>query len=472
MTIPSSRLKLVAPPNAPGSISNKLKWNTHVIAIGNAAGYKKHLPYWKASAEGSWRVQFRDAINTILSVDTESNNARTNVQLHDQNADRWSAPPAIENDPTQAPSDNKFVLKASSKFRNRPRDSQRAARSADLATLVKQNPAAVGALPRAVRTARIAIKREYPNVPALKHDWRDFIYTDGSVLQEDSKIEPGIGAGVYIPAKPEKGRPARTIAVHCKYNSDPEHPECVNTINRAELAAIKVAVDMALTETGTDTEVHIATDSLASMYQIQKAMARPQDITEHRHLLLIKQIVQSIQDSACTVHIWKVKSHIGIVGNEAADQIAVAVSNNRTSDLEAEKETFTDPSNNRSDMYWLYTASGILQKPPQGPSTSDPAADTGRGNPQQAAIVFSPEPNLAESLKKRIHTLRKLGKSNQESVYYGMWKKRAPEINHKFSHAFMTSTLVKSCQRKTIIQYMMAHRVPVPHGALLLLLAA
>ena len=85
------------------------------------------------------------------------------------------------------------------------------------------------------------------------------IYTDGSVMPEESRIEPGIGAAVYIPAHPEKGRQARTIAVDCKYKNDPQKPACVNTINRAELAAIKVAVDVALSEaySGSETEVRL-----------------------------------------------------------------------------------------------------------------------------------------------------------------------------------------------------------------------
>jgi len=60
---------------------------------------------------------------------------------------------------------------------------------------------------------------------------------------------------------------------------DPRHaPEC-NTINRAELAAIAVAVEIE----GVDV---IATDSLASIYQIWKALTRPHDLGEHRHATL------------------------------------------------------------------------------------------------------------------------------------------------------------------------------------------
>jgi hypothetical protein len=39
---------------------------------------------------------------------------------------------------------------------------------------------------------------------------------------------------------------------------------------------------------------------------------------------MLQDIGRTIEASAVPVHIWKVKSHIGIVGNETADKTAVA----------------------------------------------------------------------------------------------------------------------------------------------------
>jgi ribonuclease HI len=94
--------------------------------------------------------------------------------------------------------------------------------------------------------------------------------------------------------------------------------------------AVKVGIQQC-EETG-NTDVHIATDSLTSMYQVKKTINRPQDVREHRHLQLLKHIVKTITNSTCTVHIWKVKSHVGVVGNEMADATAVAVQPMTTAD--------------------------------------------------------------------------------------------------------------------------------------------
>jgi hypothetical protein len=76
---------------------------------------------------------------------------------------------------------------------------------------------------------------------------------------------------------------------------------------------------------------------------------------EHRHLALIQDIVKSVTNSTCIVHLWKVKSHIGIVGNEIADVTAVAVSKGLTHSEDVKKKEYKHPSNQRDDMYWLST---------------------------------------------------------------------------------------------------------------------
>jgi ribonuclease HI len=70
---------------------------------------------------------------------------------------------------------------------------------------------------------------------------------------------------------------------------------------------------------------HIATDSLSTLYQVKKVVHQPQDMNEHRHLLLHKRIAQLILQRGQPIHISKVKSHIGIVGNEISDELATSV---------------------------------------------------------------------------------------------------------------------------------------------------
>jgi ribonuclease HI len=87
---------------------------------------------------------------------------------------------------------------------------------------------------------------------------------------------------------------------------------------------------MALTQYGNthtriDGTLHVATDSLGSMYGIAKMITRPQDLKEHRHRQILEDLATAVRDHPGTVHLWKVKSHTGIIGNELADGVAVQV---------------------------------------------------------------------------------------------------------------------------------------------------
>jgi hypothetical protein len=83
-------------------------------------------------------------------------------------------------------------------------------------------------------------------------------YTNGSVLQgkgggDDDISYPGIGAAVHVqtvlyttthvPADTDTGREERTVAIKGEYREGNTIKLEVNTINRAELAAIKVALE-------------------------------------------------------------------------------------------------------------------------------------------------------------------------------------------------------------------------------------
>jgi ribonuclease HI len=148
---------------------------------------------------------------------------------------------------------------------------------------------------RALQKAIAMLRRPPADILPLRHDWRGFIYTDGSVLPKDVPTEgPGIGAAAHTPANPKTGQHETTIPIDC---STPERH--VDSINRAELAAISVALDEAaasLTDAKTERVVNIATDSLGSIRQVFKANTRPQDLQEHRHLSLITSIHYGHQD--------------------------------------------------------------------------------------------------------------------------------------------------------------------------------
>jgi ribonuclease HI len=134
------------------------------------------------------------------------------------------------------------------------------------------------------------------------------IYTDGSC----TKSEEGTlcSSGVYIPG------------THQAFKINPAGDGLTNNINRAELAAILIAIQEGLHN---QSNIYILSDSLCSLLQIHKYLLQPHkmDIHIHRHLL---QAIHDALDRRCSqqtsITFLKVKAHTGIPGNEIADTIA------------------------------------------------------------------------------------------------------------------------------------------------------
>jgi len=87
-----------------------------------------------------------------------------------------------------------------------------------------------------------------------------------------------------------------------------------NTIGRAELAAVIAAI--------LHGHSYIVIDSLSSLHQIRNHLLYPE--LHHHHLQgdTLKILKQTICNSPNPVHLFKVKSHAGIAGNECADAVA------------------------------------------------------------------------------------------------------------------------------------------------------
>jgi ribonuclease HI len=380
LIIPSSRMLLQPPGNKPHAHPSKLKWNTMVLAVGNKAGFRQCLPFWE---QEQWDT-FKERMGQIFPNAHENGQPAQPLKWRrgtdnwgDWLANRCVLPRDVNNTTVpckfrtlpndcdlrpRVPPLDRLVIDS-----NHPRDANDGARNKkDMYILLGLTPeqASDTGQPqpgeqtrRAVQDAIAMLRRSPEDIPPLQHNWRDFIYTDGSVLPEDMATEgPGIGAAVHIPANPQTRQPAITIHIGC---STPERH--VDTINRAELAAISVAMDEAaaqqtaasLTSAQAQRVVHIATDSLGSIRQVFKANTRPQDMQEHRHLSLITNIAEKVASQAGTIHLWKVKSHIGIVGNEQADIAAGQVAKGELPKTQILQ--FTQPSNDRDSMAWPHT---------------------------------------------------------------------------------------------------------------------
>ena len=138
-----------------------------------------------------------------------------------------------------------------------------------------------------------------------------FIYTDGSKISG----KPTLGGAVVFPED-------RTIRIEIKSQSER------HTINRAELASIMVA----LRESAKDETVQILTDSLFCIYSIRNYIHNPYRYRHHLHKDLIKATTELIKvrdDAGLATHIGKVKSHTGVIYNDAADAAAKDVASQK-----------------------------------------------------------------------------------------------------------------------------------------------
>jgi len=263
--------------------------------------------------------------------------------------------------------------------------------------------------------AQAEVERLYSYRYPPKWDWKQFAYTDGSVIS-GTKTGPGIGAAVYIPmgAIPDQ-REDVTIPINPSTTNE-------NTINRAELAAIWVAL-----QKGAE---HIATDSQCSINQIQKMLNRPHDMREHRHQNLLNHIVELIKQRATTTTLYKVKAHAGITGNEKADAMAKQVAKGANLD-----DIIHDvpESNIRTEKHWVTHKAAPTQTNP---------------NPQAKTL-----PSLDQHLRNAIHQQHKLGMADQSTCYYAHWQNTLPHMMAAESNAFMTRQEVNAKERRTALQY-------------------
>ena len=155
-----------------------------------------------------------------------------------------------------------------------------------------------------------------PNYPPVTLKWlsRPAYYPDGSCQTNSLTKTIRLGAGFYCPAS------EKTFTI------DPAGMQETNTINRAELVAIWAALFHDSTLPSPTLDLTIFTDSLCSLDLIKLVLFRPQDIEEKIHLPLLLTIRDLLLSRAkipfSKTHFQKVKSHIGIIGNEMADKAA------------------------------------------------------------------------------------------------------------------------------------------------------
>ena len=144
-----------------------------------------------------------------------------------------------------------------------------------------------------------------PLLPARWH-LTTALYTDGA-CEKQADGPNLLGAAVFVASTGT----TITIAPH-------GHRE-TNTITRAELAGIHVALDHIKFDSR---PVTIFCDSLAALYETQRVVHMPHTLLENKHypmLASIRSLILTRARLSLPTHVQKVKSHIGIAGNEQAD---------------------------------------------------------------------------------------------------------------------------------------------------------
>jgi ribonuclease HI len=193
-----------------------------------------------------------------------------------------------------------------------------------------------------------------------------------------------------------------------------------NTINRAELAAIAVAL--------TNGHRRIATDSQASIDQIHRAVWDPDSLRTHLHRDLLDTIVRHIARSPEPVQLYKVKAHSRILGNEVADMLAKRA---------ARHPDICDMGLHHSipfaDLVWL-------EVQPEAPAAAGPM------NAEQLH-------DMGPALRAHMDSQHRFGKSNRDSTYFQSWQATATIAAPGSLAQVMTDPLITHQQRRLALKY-------------------
>jgi ribonuclease HI len=219
----------------------------------------------------------------------------------------------------------------------------------------------------------------------------------------------------------------------------------MNTINRAEMCGICEAVRATL-DRSDRAELHIYTDSQVSISLIRKYMFSPiySAVAENKHSALLQRIADAIilrAEMGAHTRFFKVRSHVGVEGNERADQIAGEAAKGTTpGQLRVCDGRNDDPHGTR---VW---AAARPKPPPQ------------REGPPETKKQKSAEPrprylsNLGKAARTAVAPTAAAGPFQDKGLYATLWTKARPTHDGETSGSFLRDPGVTWAQkRKTML---------------------
>ena len=129
------------------------------------------------------------------------------------------------------------------------------------------------------------------------------------------------------------------------------------------------------------------------------------------------------------IHIYKVKSHTGVVGNEIADELATSVAKG----TEKPDTHVEDASNPHQSQYWPHHTQDAVEQ-------ADPVA-----RPQ-------PLTDMNASLRKICHGIYHMGTANTATTYYAAAQAAAGMIDMAVSNKFLTARTITPYESTNVLK--------------------
>jgi exonuclease III/ribonuclease HI len=438
------------------------KWDVKILMVANKLGQEKycHLNSWDTYAE--FEDEMKDALQAIcpdqkvkLEITTKQgmgsmplpprakimDDKHTMLQMQTAETEQMGmrCPKGLRLG--RAQSDTAHNMGRDAAKLNR-RDTTKVAHDPNLPldTLLKE-------VDRGIKMMR---SQECAQPSELAHNWKTMAYTDGSAQTKPDAQgnETTItGAAVYYPDM-DTGLEGYTDSIN------PGQTGVTHTNNRAE----GVALLRGIKELGRRQKQAICTDSLVNMLLIRKALYKPQDLRYNLHNKLMQAVVSAIEEREEPLDIYKVASHIGVIGNEMADTGAKAAANGEYG------ITMLDGAEPYDDVYWP-RAQVPVPTPPQAktakvaeqqPGAPQAGATTDTNQHSQEEQIRTKEitpANLGKAIKQLSHRVHRLGAANMDTVYGKAWTKILPRTERKTSNLFVNSSKITTREKKIVRQY-------------------